>query len=256
MRKIDTMPELTGLHRRNGFFTLIELLVVIAIIAILAAMLLPALNKARELAKRSSCMSNLKQVSATMLMYTNDFDYFPQPYVTGAEAERRKPAGAFPWWGEYIWNHFLYNTGYITEKGLKKIVNCPSSGQFKKSNQDTNVRAYSMNSGATVGLPSDQQYKGIVYYNGSNWMPRKLSYIKSSSSTYMLIEDLGVNSTRIIGNYWEGSSTAKTYNKSIQPLYYPANVSPHGDVRNFSFVDGHATYIIRGKDQTENWLVK
>lgn len=72
--------------KKHQGFTLIELLVVIAIIAILAAMLLPALARAREQARRGVCMTNLKQVGLALHIYANDWGgYFP---VCDANADR------------------------------------------------------------------------------------------------------------------------------------------------------------------------
>jgi prepilin-type N-terminal cleavage/methylation domain-containing protein/prepilin-type processing-associated H-X9-DG protein len=86
-------------------FTLIELLVVIAIIAILAAMLLPALAGAREKARRSACMNNLNQLTKSMEMYTSDFgEYYP---------------GMITWGGPSILGASYYSD--TTSKGTSQI---------------------------------------------------------------------------------------------------------------------------------------
>jgi len=91
-----------GLKSRGNGFTLIELLVVIAIIAILAALLLPALTQAKAKGKRISCLNNLRQISVFMQLYTDDSnDFFP------AHRNALQPAGnsakdLTDWWGTCI----------------------------------------------------------------------------------------------------------------------------------------------------------
>ncbi len=104
------------MRRRSSAFTLIELLVVIAIIAILAAILFPVFAQAREKARQSSCLSNLKQLGTAFLMYTQDYDemairtfygnspsrtlcswpVFTQPYIRNFDIFRCPSFGAEP----------------------------------------------------------------------------------------------------------------------------------------------------------------
>ncbi len=139
--------------RQYRSFTLIELLVVIAIIAILAAMLLPALNKARERGIATSCTNNMKQVSSADSLYQNDYEYFcPTIYYMGASkggkawmAACNKSTKDFDYTGEGYLTPYLPKPGEDASMAsivTKSVVFCPhpwvsafySSGEYSAKN--------------------------------------------------------------------------------------------------------------------------
>jgi prepilin-type N-terminal cleavage/methylation domain-containing protein len=121
--------------QKNNFqraFTLIELLVVISIIAILMAIMMPALAKAREISKRTVCLSNIKQLALACATYADNGGFMPYNYVTGAKSGMGATRGFHNYiikYGATGGNTEWINYGLLFEQGYiktPKVFYCPS----------------------------------------------------------------------------------------------------------------------------------
>ncbi len=223
---------------KRAAFTLIELLVVVAIICLLAAILFPVFGRAREMARRSSCQSNLKQMGMGITEYVQDFDeYLPKVArdAGAGETANLKFNNQYVIWADAIQPYIKSLQVFICPAATH--TNCPIPSA--QSNSDT-----LMSYGGTINTGGDGAFGGY----GDN--PTALASFTNTAETFMVgeIQDLPAGQRQ-----WAYQTIPLGFAPGWQSNYYPGDI--HFGGGNWLYADGHVKWMqVEKTAQNNNYL--
>jgi len=215
-------------RRRAEGFTLIELLVVIAIIAILAAILFPVFAKAREQARKTSCLSNLKQLGLGFMMYAQDYDE-TLPAIPFGDCSTCWPWAAWP--GTADWTG-VFKAAILPYTKNQQIYQCPSA---------TEVDRWSGRNGLSYC------YSEYMYNKNQGWS--KLAAVGNAPEGPANVSMLSECFSSGIYMDWEGGGPALpdgTIDGLNRIRYHTWNPwQPNHDGTNITYADGHSKFMAK-----------
>lgn len=219
-------------------FTLIELLVVIAIIAILAAILFPVFARARENARRASCMNNMKQIGLGMMQYTQDYDEKYAPFLRRPETvqtDSSMPGARFDVRWSAVGRHISWMDIIYPYVKSTQVFVCPSHKLAES------VPSY----GYSDGLSG----YGVNLYNngvGAFGVPVSMASVARPAEIIMNMEYADVYSISAnpidYGNFARSAGWMAT---STPPKYQL--ITPHFEGGNVAYADGHVKWVKRSR---------
>ena len=228
--------------RKTKSFTLIELLVVIAIIAILAAMLMPALQKARETSKSTSCLSNEKQLGTMFHFYGDAYnEWLPSEWVSNNYAMDNVTKGhnSYGWY----WHQLFEGAGIFPTKRSSK-VNRASFSVCPSAKTAPIGMSYGLNRGLRYQAQSSSYQKKQVWLGDAS---RKYEFIKRNTIKVP-------SSIAIAGDCNDTTVQLNPYTDNADDPGYPTAANfRHMKTLNMLFADGHAENM--QKDAVRSWAV-